>query len=178
MTKLNFKSPIFAFGIIAVIFVGYWLIFGVGNGSDFGSSQPPAANRQENNLSLDNSPGSLQWVEIPESGKLPSESSLVAPNLTDLISKNIASEFVSKVDFSRASSSPQTLLDQIQSIDLKSGDLSEILGVNPLGLVKGISDSEIKISQDNSLEATRKYGQEYAIIFSQAGGTIASDPDK
>lgn len=176
MLKINFKNPLVVFGILIVIFFGYWLIFGQSSNNFAPTNATINSNNQTNNNPA--SSGSLDWLTNASGTKFESYDSS-SQNLTDLFSKNMSSDFVSKLDFSKATSSPQTFIDQLNSINnLNSDQIASFFKQNPLGLVDTFSDKDIKIINDNSDAAIKNYGQQYSIIFSQAGGILDNNQDK
>lgn len=195
MLKINYKNPFFVFGVIVVLFFGSWLFLGSKKNLSFQENNSffeEEKNSAKPEVNFNAGKGSsLKWIEElnPNSSDLKSSDSDFRSstgnnnslNLTDLVSQNLASEFLSKVDFSQIKKSPKNFTQQLQSINLNSFDVEKILKENPLGFVrdiKEIDETQLKIIQDNSSETIQKYGREYGLIFSQAGGSLANDLDK
>lgn len=169
------EFQIFAvFALVTVIFVGYWAVSGISESSN--STPDNNGIVLQNNQGVGNAPS---ITPVQSSNLQPvSSSASSANNLTDQLSGNIASEFLSKVNFKAATSS-QSLVDQINSansLDIKK--ITAQIQNNPLGLVSDINQSNLSISNDNSLQALQSYGQQYSILFSQAANSFISNPQQ
>lgn len=172
------EYQIFAvFALITVIFIGYWTISGTPGSSNLGAKNSGII--LESGQSGNGTP-SIIPTQTPSTSSTQNNSVNLSdtPNLTDQLSGNIASEFLSKVDFKKATSS-QGLIDQINSANsLDIGKLTSQLQQNPLGLVSNIKESNLSISNDNSLQALQSYGQQWSDIFSQSANSFISNPSQ
>ncbi|MFA6136219.1 MAG: hypothetical protein WC705_02585 [Candidatus Paceibacterota bacterium] len=172
MQTLNFKNPFVIFGIIVIIFVGYWILGGLTPDKIINLSKDSADVVKSNNSQQ---LGDLSWVENPNDvAKDLSQTSL--ENLTSKLSENISSEFLSQVDFSQASSSPKNLIDQLNGADLNDPKTLSFLKNNPLGFLYSIPDKSIKISSDNSSQKAVEYIFSYTSIMSEVAGQKSQDP--
>jgi hypothetical protein len=165
------------FALIIVIFIGYWTMSGTLRNS--GSVKNNSSIVLENGSAVSNVP-SIEFIQSSNTSSVQSGSSYTASafNLTDQLSGNIASEFLSKVNFKKATSS-QGLIDQINSASsLDIGKLTDQLQKNPLGLISSINESSLSIGNDNSLQVIQSYGQQWTTLFSQSANSFILNPDQ
>ena len=169
------KLIVAAFSVVACFFVIYFVVNGFFGGGMMKNSLSPAlssdksnATSSQNNISSGIGDTSIKWVE-KLGGGTPS-------NLTEKLSGNLTSEFMSNINFNKASSS-KDLLGSIDFNNLNAESLSKILKDNPLAFVSEVKDSEVKISSDNSEEAKNLYKKTYASIIKN-NLTFLSDSKK
>jgi hypothetical protein len=168
------------FALIIVVFIGYWTISGtLGNpNSDANNNGIVLENGQPSNnmpYIIPVQPSSIFSAQGSSLSAVPTTNTL---NLTDQLSKSMTSEFLSEMDFKNVTNS-KSLVDQINSANsLDVGKLTAQLQQNPLGLVSIVNESDLLISNENSLQAVQSYGQQYSIIFSQAANSLISNPEQ
>ncbi len=174
---MNKENQIFAvFILITIIFVGYWLASGFLGKSTVNSGAGSPITVSDSSLNNSSTP----YVSPVSSQQNSTSSANVGfYNLTDQISNNVASQFLSKINLNNTTDS-KSLVDQINSAN-SSVDINKLMDQfknNPLGLISSIATSSILTTSDNSSSSLQNYGQQYSIIFTQAANTFISDPQQ
>jgi len=166
--------PFIAFVAIVVLFFGAWVFLGVRDSQPSSQASPHDA-----------SGGSLQDAlsRVASQGATDTNvQNLIAntqTNLTEKLADNLSSQFLTTIGTTLPPSGiGGDFTALLESEDFNVDEVIESLSQNAPVFVANVSDKDIIVSQDQSPQAIRAYGQQYTIIVTQAGGFIGDDADK
>lgn len=167
-------TPFVAFVTIVVLFFGAWVFLG--------AWQPETSPVHTQTTSQ--SP-SLQEALSRVSGQDTTDvhvSSLIEKtqsNLTQELAGDLSSQFLTTIGTTPPPSGiGGDFTTFLESQDFDVDAIVESLSQNAPVFVASVPDEDIIISQDQSPQAIRAYGQQFMIIVTQAGGFVGDDADK